>query len=234
MASIDEIAERAARDIRADVRSVVRVHAGLEAIVGGSGHGRSSESSPLLRRRWVMAVSLAAAAVALVAVVLVRNSPHSRIVPATNPPMQSTLPSNSTTDATETPSLQEAILADGVVTDAEFNSANQAAAECIRRLGFDALVLPGGGIRTSYQEGQSDDLDAAQYSCETQYNTQVQLRYSIGHLSPELDVEAIWDCLEERGIVDRKANDDPVEAFQLADAANSAATSECIKKGRGG
>lgn len=131
-------------------------------------------------------------------------------------------------------SLQDAILADGVVTDAEFNSANQAAAECIRRLGFGAEVLPDGGIRTSYDEDQTDAVDAAQYSCETQYNTQVQLRYSIGHLPPEFDVEAVWDCLEERGIVDRKANDDPVEAFQLADAANSAATSECIQKGRGG
>lgn len=140
------------------------------------------------------------------------------------------LPSLSAPDG----SLQDAILADGVVTDAEFSSANQAAAECIRRLGFGAEVLPDGGIRTSYDDDQSDDVDAAQYSCETQYNTQVQLRYSIGHLPPEFDVEAVWDCLEERGIVDRKANDDPVEAFQLADAANSAATSECIQKGRSG
>lgn len=131
-------------------------------------------------------------------------------------------------------SLQDAILADGVVTDAEFNSANQATAECIRRLGFGAEVLPGGGIRTSFDDGQADDVDAAQYSCETEYNTRVQLRYSIGHLPPEFDVEAVWDCLEERGIVDRAANDDPVEAFQLADAADSAATGECIQKGRGG
>ena len=35
MASIDEIAERAARDVRVDVRSVVNVDAGLESILGG-------------------------------------------------------------------------------------------------------------------------------------------------------------------------------------------------------
>jgi len=132
-------------------------------------------------------------------------------------------------------SLQSAILADGVVTDAEFNSANQAAAECIRRLGFGAEVLPGGGMRTSYEDGQEDALDAAQYTCETEYNTQVQLRYAVGHLLPsEFDLEAIWDCLEERGIVDRATNADPVEAFQLADAANSQATGECMQTGRGG
>lgn len=136
--------------------------------------------------------------------------------------------------ASEIDSLQNAILADGVVTDAEFNSANQAAADCIRRLGFDAEVLPGGGIRTSYQDGQADALDAASYTCETEYNTQVQLRYAVGHVPPEFDLEAIWDCLEERGIVDRATNGDPVEAFQLADAANSQATAECMQKGRGG
>lgn len=145
-------------------------------------------------------------------------------------PLDATTP----TAGSDTSALQAAILADGVVTEAEFNSANQAAAECIRRLGFDAEVLPGGGIRTSYQDGQADALDAQQYKCETEYNTQVQLRYAVGQVPPEFDLEAIWDCLEERGVVDRATNADPVEAFQLADAANSQATAECMQKGRGG
>jgi len=146
----------------------------------------------------------------------------------------STTPGSVSGSSSDAGPLQGAILADGVVTDAELHTAMQATVECIRRLGFDAAVLPSNLITYSAKENLTDELDAAAFTCETQYSTQVQLRYSVGHVPPEFDLEAIWDCLEERGIVDRDANSDPVEAFQMADAADSTATSACIQEGRSG
>lgn len=197
-----------------------------EAAVGSGGDGQRWHAVELGLTLTVIRRQLLPIVLALVCAGCSAGSSTHSSAPTTAAP----LPAPSSPDG----SLQDAILADGVVTDAEFNSANQATVECIRRLGFDAEMLPDGAMTYSADESLADEVEAAAFACETEYNTRVQLRYSIGHLPPEFDVEAVWDCLEERGIVDRAANDDPVEAFQLADAADSAATGECIQKGRGG
>lgn len=92
MEPIDELAERAARDLRADVRSVTNVEAGLAAIQGASPsrpiqHGR--------RSRWIIASSMAAAAAVLVVVLIARDEPRRQIAPADVPTTQA-----STTQAT--------------------------------------------------------------------------------------------------------------------------------------
>ncbi len=85
MATIDEIAERAARDLRADVRGVTDVDAGLRAIVGSTGR---AASRPPRRTWWVVGWSVAAAAAVLVAFLVIRDDSAGQVVPATTPPTQ--------------------------------------------------------------------------------------------------------------------------------------------------
>lgn len=101
MASIDEIAERAARDLRADVRGVTDVDAGLAAITGGAGTGAGPASSPR-RTWWVVGWSVAAAAAVLVTFLVVRDDAAGTVVPATTPPTQPA-PSTESTAVTSTP-----------------------------------------------------------------------------------------------------------------------------------
>lgn len=78
MVSIDEIAERAARDLRADVRGVSNVEAGLASI-----QGSPVKSAPQRRRwsRWIIASSMVAAAGVVIAVVIARDDGKQQIVP---------------------------------------------------------------------------------------------------------------------------------------------------------
>ena len=79
MATIDEIAERAARDVRADVRPVIDVDAGLHQIVG------QQRTSPR-RRAWPIGfAAVVTAAAAFVLFLVVRDDSSSRIVPVTTP-----------------------------------------------------------------------------------------------------------------------------------------------------
>lgn len=82
MVSIDEIAERAARDLRADVRGVTNVEAGLASI-----QGVPPKRAPERRRwsRWIIATLMVAAAGVLVVVVIARDEPNQQIVPADVP-----------------------------------------------------------------------------------------------------------------------------------------------------
>ncbi len=99
MATIDEIAERAARDVRADVRSVIDVDAGLRAIVGGSNR---AVGSPPRRTWWVFGWSVAAAAVVLAVFLVVRDDSTGVVVPATTPPDLSTEPTTGSTTVDST------------------------------------------------------------------------------------------------------------------------------------
>ena len=81
MVSIDEIAERAARDLRADVRGVTKVEAGLASIQGAESNGAPVHRWP----RWVVAASLTAAVGVLLVVVTPRNDQKQQIVPADVP-----------------------------------------------------------------------------------------------------------------------------------------------------
>lgn len=87
MVSIDELAERAARDLRADVRGVTDVEAGLASIQGASPRPAAESRS---RSRWIMAMATVAAAAALVAVAITRDDPKQQIVPAVAPTTQAT------------------------------------------------------------------------------------------------------------------------------------------------
>lgn len=82
MVSIDEIGERAARDLRADVRGVTNVEAGLASI-----QGVPPKRAPERRRwsRWVIATSMVAAAGVMLVVVIARDEPNQQIVPADVP-----------------------------------------------------------------------------------------------------------------------------------------------------
>lgn len=85
MATIDEIAKRAARDVRADVHPMVDVDAGLRQIVG-------QQRTGLRRRAWPISLAAAvAAAAAFVLFVVVRDDSSSRIVPVTTPTTETTV-----------------------------------------------------------------------------------------------------------------------------------------------
>ena len=79
MVSIDELAERAARDLRADVRGVTNVEAGLASI-----QGAPTKRAPERHQwsRWVIATSLVAAVGVVIAVVIARDDGKQQIVPA--------------------------------------------------------------------------------------------------------------------------------------------------------
>ena len=100
MASIDEVAERAARDLRADVRSVTNVEAGLASI-----QGAPSKSAPERRTwsHWIIATSMMAAAVVVLVVVIASNEPKQQIVPA-DVPTTDVATTEATTSVETTPS----------------------------------------------------------------------------------------------------------------------------------
>lgn len=115
MVSIDEIAERAARDLRADVRGVTNVEAGLAAI-----QGAPTKRGPERRRwsRWIIATSMVAAAGVLVVVVVARDDGKQQIVPAEVPTTEATTSVETTPATTLAPmpaaSCDPAILLDAV------------------------------------------------------------------------------------------------------------------------
>ncbi len=99
MLSIDEIAERAARDLRADVRGVTKVEAGLASI-----QGAVSNRAPAHRwSRWIVAASMVAAVGALLVVVIPRNDQKQQIVPADVPTTEATTSVETTPATTPTP-----------------------------------------------------------------------------------------------------------------------------------
>ena len=96
MATIDEIAERAARDVRADVRPVIDVDAGLNQIVG------QQRTSPR-RRAWPIGfAAVVTAAAAFVLFLVVRDDSSSRIVPVTTPTTDITVSVETTAVRTST------------------------------------------------------------------------------------------------------------------------------------
>ena len=131
--------------------------------------------------------------------------------------------------------LQDAILEDGVVTDAEMDSAMSATIECIERLGFSASAggADGRDLVTSADRAQEEELLEATDSCSLEYKDRAELRYAWGHPPEDWDLEALWSCLEKGGLIDDSSSD-PTVAFQLAAAQNQEGTSRCFNQIRNG
>lgn len=138
----------------------------------------------------------------------------------------------------EMSSLQEEILADGVVTEEEMFAAMQATVECVQRHGFHASLVGQGPGEWATNVSAADSAEMAQASdmldlCTAAYSERAQWRYMVGHLSPDANPDVVWDCLLERGVLDGSVSDYTI-AFQLAEASNPDVTWECIFLGRDG
>lgn len=161
-------------------------------------------------------------------VALTRNEPAATDEPA-SPSAPATMVSTRTVPTAD---LQDQILADGVVTDTELTSAENATLACVKAGGFDAYYggPDGHNLVTSAPEGKTGQLEDVVAACEASNYTQVAIRYASGHLPADFDIEAIWTCMRDAGLA-TASDTDPTVAFQRAVSLNRSAAEACIKLG---
>lgn len=138
-----------------------------------------------------------------------------------------------TTTATASDTLQDQILADGVVTEIELTASQDATAACIEAGGFNAYYggPDGHSLISSAPETKTDQLHRVVDTCEASNWTRVSIRYASGHLPGTFDMEAIWTCLRDNDLVATSDND-PTTAFQQAVSINPRVAENCIKLGQ--
>ena len=128
--------------------------------------------------------------------------------------------------------LQDQILADGVVTDTELTAAQNATVACIEAGGFNAYYggPDGHQLVSSAPEAKTDQLNAVVATCQASNWSRAAIRYAYGHLPSDVDVEAVWTCMRDEGLV-AASGTDPATAFQQAVSINESAADACIKLG---
>lgn len=162
---------------------------------------------------------------------LTRDTPVTTDQPGSPGAPATALPTTTTTTATDT--LQDQILADGVVTEIELTASQDATVACIEAGGFNAYYggPDGHSLISSAPDTKTDQLHRVVETCEVSNWTRVSMRYASGHLPETFDMEAIWTCLRDSDLVATSDND-PTTAFQQALSINPRAAENCIKPGR--
>ncbi len=181
-----------------------------------------------------VALARAAALLALGAAGLAGLAVLTRDTPDPAGPVGSSVasPTALPTTTASTDSLQDQILADGVVTEAELVAAQDATVACITAGGFEAYYTGSDGHQLVYgaPASKADAVSALADSCEAANSTRVSLRYASGHLPSDFDLAAIWTCMRAAGLV-APTDSDPVIAFQQAVSIDERAAEACIKLG---